>query len=242
MALLSSCNQMSRLALTPSKPLALEIPPHSAPALPSITKTRPWQSHLFIQQYQKVVEVTAPIAEGKASWYGPNLHGNMTASGERYNMHDLTAAHPTLPFNTLVWVENEDNGRTVLVRINDRGPYAAGRIIDLSKSAARKLRMLGEGVAEVQIYRVKRKPRMGTDHMHTEHPYTIQLGIFSDGEAAFRHAKHLNGSRVEVIKRGTQTYYGVFYGWYPNSRAAFKKKRELQNRNFTGFVTKINIS
>lgn len=89
--------------------------------------------------------------QGVASWYGQPFHGRKTASGERYDMHALTAAHPTLPFGVVVRVTNRDNGRTVKVRINDRGPFKKGRIIDLSKAAAKRLRMIGPGTAPVKL-------------------------------------------------------------------------------------------
>lgn len=88
---------------------------------------------------------------GIASWYGPGFHGRTTASGERYNSNALTAAHRSLPFGTKVKVTNLNNGRVVVVRINDRGPYAGRRIIDLSAAAARRLKMVKSGVAPVKI-------------------------------------------------------------------------------------------
>jgi rare lipoprotein A len=88
---------------------------------------------------------------GQASWYGHPYHGRTTASGEVYDMNDLTAAHRTLPFGTRVEVTNLDNGRSVVVRINDRGPFKKGRIIDLSRSAARKLDMIEAGVVPVRV-------------------------------------------------------------------------------------------
>jgi rare lipoprotein A (peptidoglycan hydrolase) len=89
--------------------------------------------------------------EGEASWYGPDFHGKITASGERYNMLHLTAAHQQLPFNTLVKVTNLSNGKTATVRINDRGPFLKGRILDLSYGAARALGANGPGVIPVRI-------------------------------------------------------------------------------------------
>lgn len=89
--------------------------------------------------------------EGYASWYGPGFHGRRTANGERYNQNALTAAHKSLPFDTKVRVINLENDREVIVRINDRGPYVRGRIIDLSKKAAKELAMLGSGTAKVRI-------------------------------------------------------------------------------------------
>lgn len=89
--------------------------------------------------------------EGIASWYGPRFHGKKTASGERYNMHDFTAAHPNLPFGTLVRVTNLVTQQSTLVRINDRGPYKHGRIIDLSYSAAKIISVARAGIADVKV-------------------------------------------------------------------------------------------
>jgi rare lipoprotein A len=93
------------------------------------------------------------LAEGVASFYGESFRGQKTASGERFDPDGLTAAHRTLPFGTCLHVENAENGRTVTVRVNDRGPYARGRILDLSEGAARLLDLVREGVARVRLYR-----------------------------------------------------------------------------------------
>ena len=90
-------------------------------------------------------------AEGKASYYGARHHGRKTASGERFDQHALTAAHRSLPFGSRVRVTNLHNDKSVVVRINDRGPYARGRIIDLSKKAAEQLDMLRAGVVPVRV-------------------------------------------------------------------------------------------
>jgi rare lipoprotein A len=92
---------------------------------------------------------------GKASYYGREAHGKATASGEKFNMNALTAAHKTLPFDTRVRVTNRANKKSVVVRINDRGPFVAGRIIDLSYAAAKKIDMLAAGVADVEIVVIK---------------------------------------------------------------------------------------
>lgn len=88
---------------------------------------------------------------GSASWYGGKFHGRTTANGERYDMNELTAAHKTLPFGTKVRVTNERNGKAVVVRINDRGPFVGKRVIDLSRGAAQAVGMLGQGVARVKL-------------------------------------------------------------------------------------------
>lgn len=90
-------------------------------------------------------------AEGMASWYGARHHGKQTASGERFDQHALTAAHRSLPFDSRVRVTNLNNDKSVVVRINDRGPFAKGRIIDLSQQAAERLDMLRAGVVPVRV-------------------------------------------------------------------------------------------
>lgn len=94
---------------------------------------------------------TRLIENGEASFYGAGLVGNATANGETFNPSDLTAAHPTLPFGSMVRVTNDVNGREVTVRINDRGPFVGERVIDLSEEAARKIGMIGSGTAPVTI-------------------------------------------------------------------------------------------
>ncbi|WP_243389780.1 septal ring lytic transglycosylase RlpA family protein [Arboricoccus pini] len=91
---------------------------------------------------------------GKASWYGPGLHGRQTASGDSFDQNALTAAHRRLPLGSTVMVTNLQNGRSVTVLINDRGPFVPGRVIDLSRAAARDLGMTRSGVARVRIERV----------------------------------------------------------------------------------------
>jgi rare lipoprotein A len=88
---------------------------------------------------------------GLASWYGPKFHGKRTASGEVFNQEHFTAAHPTLPWGSRVTVINLDNGKSVDVRINDRGPFKRGRIIDVSRAAARALDMVGRGITTVRL-------------------------------------------------------------------------------------------
>lgn len=94
---------------------------------------------------------SSALVASVASWYGPGFHGRLTANGEVYNAWAMTAAHPSLPFGTLVRVTNRNNGRAVVVRINDRGPFYGGRAIDLSQAAAAAVGMTATGVAPVSI-------------------------------------------------------------------------------------------
>jgi rare lipoprotein A len=101
--------------------------------------------------------------EGIASWYGPDFHGRLTANGEVYDMHSLSAAHPTMPLPSYARVTNLENGRSIVVRVNDRGPYARNRIIDLSIGTAKALEFYGRGLARVRVEYVGRAPIEGSD-------------------------------------------------------------------------------
>ena len=145
---------------------------------------------------------------GIASWYGPNFHAKKTSNGETYNMYSLTAAHKTFPMNTIVQVDNLENGKNVIVRINDRGPFVDGRIIDLSNTAAHKIDMVRKGTARVkvtvlgyngeiknlnaptqQVYKNVEKPKEVIqvikpiveieERIITNNNYNIQVGAFS---------------------------------------------------------------
>jgi rare lipoprotein A (peptidoglycan hydrolase) len=102
-------------------------------------------------------------SEGMASWYGPDFHGRLTANGEVYDMHSISAAHPTMPLPSYARVTNLDNGRSIIVRVNDRGPYARNRVVDVSIGAAKALSFYGHGVARVRVEYVGRAPLEGSD-------------------------------------------------------------------------------
>ena len=112
-------------------------------------------------------ELKAPARDsdqqGKASWYGEQFHGRLTASGERFDLNEMTAAHRSLPFGTKVCVRSAVTGKSVVVRINDRGPFAPGRIIDLSKAAAKELGMMGLGIKPVEIWRLAKNEQSCPD-------------------------------------------------------------------------------
>ena len=107
--------------------------------------------NVFGIRYYPFVANIGDQFDGIASWYGPDFHAKKTSNGEIYNMYAMTAAHKTLPMNTVVRVDNLDNGRSTIVRINDRGPFVAGRIIDLSNKAAHEIDMVRKGTARVKV-------------------------------------------------------------------------------------------
>jgi rare lipoprotein A len=102
-------------------------------------------------------------ADGIASWYGPDFHGGLTANGERYDMNGISAAHPTMPLPSYARVTNLDNGRSIIVRVNNRGPFVRNRLVDLSVGAARALDFYHHGTARVRVEYVGRAPREGGD-------------------------------------------------------------------------------
>ena len=116
------------------------------------------------------------LEEGIASWYGDAFHGRETASGEIYDMEAMTAAHRTLPFGTVLQVQNLDNGRVTTVRVNDRGPFVSGRHVDLSRRAALELDMVGSGTARVRLAIVDAGPQNSC--------WTVQAGAFGDRDTA----------------------------------------------------------
>lgn len=179
------------------------------------------------------------VEKGVASWYGPNFHGKLTANGEEYDMHGLTAAHRTLPFNTILKVENLDNGKSVQVRINDRGPYAKNRIIDLSKKAAQKIDMLGPGTTKVKLILMDGNLNNSRTTNLKVPTYTVQLASFKDENQAYTHSQKIKGARVEKIRMENQTVYRVYYGIFIDKDKARDKKLELNRQGFNGYVKQI---
>lgn len=147
------------------------------------------------------------VEVGVASWYGQEFHGRPTSSREVYNMNDMTAAHRTLPFGTNVMVTNLENDRSVVVRINDRGPFVRGRIIDLSYAAARVLGLIGPGTARVRL------ENLGGSREPASEPGRIwvQVGAFSIQENAYALKKRLDRTYPGVTVTTLETANGAFF-------------------------------
>ena len=128
------------------------------------------------QTYYPMLNVDSFVEEGIASWYGPDFHGKQTANGERYDMHGMTAAHKLLPFGTMVRVTSLENGKSVVVRINDRGPFVDNRIIDLTRSGAQGIDMLGPGTARVRIETIGKV--QGLSQGELQGKFYVQIGAF----------------------------------------------------------------
>lgn len=190
-----------------------------------------------------------PLESGVASWYGPGFHGRRTANGERYNMDDLTAAHPTLPFGTRLIVRNMRTGQSVIVRVNDRGPFAKRRILDLSRAAARKVGVYGPGTAYVEIYPATPGGRDGrgatavtaafaggaggagfagsTPDASPPPRYTVQVGAFGDTGRAVELHREISRIYPEVFVHSDGTWNRVQVGLFTDRDQAESLRREL---------------
>ncbi len=173
---------------------------------------------------------------GIASWYGRPYHGRRAASGEIYDMEQLTAAHRTLPFGTQVLVRNLDNDRTVTVRINDRGPFVKGRILDLSRAAARELAMIGPGTARVRLVVLASAAPVASGW------FAVQLGAFRELANAERmrdRARAYGESRL-VLRDGDPPLWRVLVGREPALEAAQALAERLRRDFPDSFVVRLD--
>jgi len=165
--------------------------------------------------------------EGKASWYGAPFHGRQASNGEIYDMNKLTAAHRTLPFNTVVRVTNMTNGKSTTVRITDRGPFVDNRIIDLSYAAAREIESIGPGVVPVQLEILSAiDPTAGF--------FTVQIGAFRERANAERLRDRLSSSyspvAIQSFESANGSYYRVHVGKVSGEDAAKRLGEQLHER------------
>jgi rare lipoprotein A len=172
---------------------------------------------------------------GTASWYGPGFTGNATSSGEIYDVADMTAAHQTLPLGTRVVVTNLVNGKSIEVRINDRGPFAKGRIIDLSFAAAHAIDLVGPGTASVRVESID-----DGDGPPGTVIYAVQAGSFLDGEKASALRSDLASRFADVYLSPFRTpdalYYRVRLGPFERRDDATVRAQTLFWRGFSSLV------
>lgn len=170
------------------------------------------------------------VEEGLASWYGPGFHGKATASGETYDMNALTAAHRTLPLGTLVQVKNLENGRTLVARINDRGPASRERIVDLSQAAAQALGIDRTGVAKVRLTVV------GGPGTPAPRRYWVQVGTFHHEAKARAVLADLEHRYPGTILRAEDGRYQVRVPSTEQRRAAEALRRDLEHAGYDATV------
>jgi len=179
---------------------------------------------------------TAPVEEGwtekgVASWYGEPYHGRRTASGEIYDMYELTAAHKTLAFGSVVKITRRDTGADVKVRVNDRGPFIEGRIIDLSFAAAKKIGLDIDGVAQVKIKVVGREATPKRKPNRIEEPeacFWVQVGAFGDpGNARKAEAELERNGEEAVVLEGLDELWRVRVGPFDQEKLAERARNRI---------------
>jgi rare lipoprotein A len=174
---------------------------------------------------------------GIASWYGYPYHGRASSSGEIYDMEKLTAAHRTLPFGTMVQVRNLSNDLTVDVRINDRGPFVDGRIIDLSRAAARQIQMLGPGTAKVRLRILSLASSSPSSY------YAVQTGAFRERANADRQRAAMErryGSARLLRRDGTPPLWRVVVGREPEMEGASALAGRIAVETGAAFVVRVD--
>ncbi len=185
---------------------------------------------------------------GTASWYGKQFHGKKTSSGEIYNMNAKTAAHKTLPLGTMVLVKNLGNGKQVIVRINDRGPFTSKRIIDLSYATAKELDFVSQGIAEVEIIALEEKKELGQEllaNKKKEYPqdfnrgkFYVQVGSFTVKTNADRLArKFASQGRNVIIQQviySKKTFFRVMVFAGSTLSSARRLEQQLNDNGFPG--------
>ena len=219
-----------------------------APVIPGhLPEGSPKPYRVGQEWYQPLASVREFKERGVASWYGNDFHGKKTSSGEIYNMYDMTAAHKILPLGTYVRVKNLNNNRVIDVRINDRGPFVRGRIIDLSYTAAKKLEIVGPGTATVEIValgtRKSSKFSGSEDFAYTPVDYfsgtfSVQVGAFQDRNNAERLRKNLalihQDTYISSFSNGDYTFYRVRVGRYSSVDQVMNTERLLVENGYTG--------
>lgn len=189
----------------PPTPVPVPMPvPSPTPGDPGVAREEPRSAYgnppfyeVGGRRYVVLPSAAGYVEQGVASWYGPDFHGGRTATGETYDMNGMTGAHPTLPLPTWVRVTNLENGRSVVVRLNDRGPFARDRIIDLSRAAAEALDMVRAGTARVEVRSLAQAGAAPTATAPAA--YYAQAGAFGRRENAEALAERLRATGIEGV-------------------------------------------
>ncbi|SON49416.1 septal ring lytic transglycosylase RlpA family protein [Vibrio tapetis] len=198
--------------LAPAKPIAVEHLEDAHPKYEPISLGGNKDYTLRGKSYQIVKQPKDFKQQGISSWYGKKFHGHLTSNGEIYDMYSMSAAHKTLPIPSYVKVTNKDNNKTTIVRINDRGPFHEGRIIDLSYAAAYKLDVLKTGTANVEIEYISVEKPSKTP-INNKHQFIIQFAASKDGEKARTLAQEM-GQRLSVksFTQADKSVHRIFLG------------------------------
>ncbi|MFA6037717.1 MAG: septal ring lytic transglycosylase RlpA family protein [Legionellales bacterium] len=197
---------------------------------------------VFGKRYYTKDSSSGYVAQGKASWYGTKFHGARTSSGETYDMYEMTAAHTTLPLPTYARVTNTANGKSVIVKINDRGPFHSDRIIDLSYAAAARIGILNQGVGHVKVEAIdpnthksapiptimsaenKKAPAPASDQ------YYLQVAAFGDktyAEKMMRDLENIIDEPMQISQKNSSDFYRVQVGPFKDETSAKAYESQL---------------
>ncbi|MFH0709027.1 MAG: septal ring lytic transglycosylase RlpA family protein [Pseudomonadota bacterium] len=215
----------------------------------SVASMRPYT--VFGKEYYPTVVNVGDTSSGRASWYGSDFHGKPTSSGEGYDMYAMTAAHKTLPMNTVVKVTNLENNRVTVVRINDRGPFVESRIIDLSLSAAKEIDLVGKGSSQVRLEVLGFEPTGYKSIDYTAmaagprqevlNSFAVQIGAFSKINGALETQKKyvsFNGYSA-IIKDSEYNNDKLFRIWLRGFRSEAEARDFIAKGYFDGqFITR----
>ncbi len=211
------------------------------PAPPPTPKGHPKPYRVDGTWYKPMPDAKGFSQRGIASWYGKKFHGRKTSSGEVYNMYAMTAAHKTLPLGTWVQVRHLNSGKQIVVRVNDRGPFVHGRVIDLSYTGAKALDMLGPGTVRVEVVALgeRRQTASGDAFVPMDYysgAFTFQVGAFSSRNNAERLQAKLDrtftNAHVTPYDRGDTVFYRVRVGRCNDLEAAVKYEQHLANSGY----------
>jgi rare lipoprotein A len=223
---------------------AARRPPSETMPTPGARTQRPYQINGV--WYYPIPSAEGFEERGLASWYGPQFHNRATANGEIYDMYAMTAAHKVLPLGTHVKVTNLQNGRSTIVRVNDRGPFVAGRVIDLSYAAADTIGVAKSGLAPVHVeaIQVAAEQRSGSKTYWVPEPvpslrygrFVIQIGAFRESDNAYRLARQMasryTDSKVSNGVEKSLAYYRVHVGKFQDLVLAREELERLRQQGF----------
>ena len=224
---LSGCSGIQQ-SLVVDRSSLITYPMKTPPGLASLPNTMnaPAQAFPVILPQSPTVSQT-----GFASWYGPRFHGKRTANGEVYNQHALTAAHKTLPLGSRAVVTNLNTGQSIEVRINDRGPFIQGRVIDLSQAAARLVGVLGPGVAPVKVEVVSPEGQPIAQEIVPPAAYAVLIASSTDDAEATavmnEMSQHYDDVYLSPLSSGVLRYYQVRLGPFHSRDEAARRAREV---------------
>lgn len=245
---LAGCSSSGRYSIdndvAPKKPISTSHIENAVPQYEPYSRAGNKDYTLRGHRYHIIKDPKGFTEKGKASWYGKKFHGHYTSNGEVYDMYSMTAAHKTLPIPSYVKVTNLDNGKTAIVRVNDRGPFHQGRIIDLSYAAASKLGVIKTGTANVEIQYISVPKPTEKHKVAALQKYAIQVASSSNENRSKSLAKNL-GHKLSVGSyiNSNKGVYRIYLGPFEDYNSTEKALNEVKKLGYsTAFIRKKTVT